>query len=40
MQNEASDHCADYTQTELHERGIEIIQWPFFSPDLNLIETV
>ena len=40
MQNGAPDHFADYTQTELRERGIEIIQWPPFSPDLNPIETV
>ena len=40
MQNNASGHAAKYTREELEERGIRVIDWPSYSPDLNLIEAV
>ena len=40
MQNGAPDHAADNTQEDLQERDVEIIFWPVFSSNLNLIETV
>ena len=40
MQDGAPGHAAGDTRTELRERGIEVIHWPAFSPDLNPIEQV
>jgi len=40
MQDGAPGHAAGDTRTELRERGIEVIHWPAFSPDLNPIEPV
>ena len=33
-------HAARDTRTELHEKSIQVIHWPAFSPDLNPIEKV
>jgi hypothetical protein len=38
MQDGAPGHAATDTRRELRERGITIIFWPPFSPDLNPIE--
>jgi len=40
MQNGALGHTARDTATKLHERGIQVIYSPSFSPDLNPIEKV
>ncbi len=40
MQNNALEHAAKYTREELENRGIRVIDWPSYSPDLNLIEAV
>jgi transposase len=40
MQDGAPGHNAEYTYTELAERGIYPIFWPAYSPDLNPIEYV
>jgi hypothetical protein len=40
MQDGAPGHSAADTKQELQERGIEVISWPPFSPDLNPIERV
>lgn len=40
MQDGAPGHSAGETYTELRERGITVIYWPAYSPDLNPIETV
>lgn len=40
MQDGAPGHTAADTLRELSERGIRVIKWPPFSPDLNPIETV
>ena len=40
MQDGAPSHTAAATKEELCERGIPIIIWPPYSPDLNPIETV
>jgi len=40
MQDGAPGHAAADTATDLQERGIEVIFWPAFSPDLNPIERV
>ena len=40
MQDKAPGHNAKGTVEELEERGIEIIEWPAFSPDLNPIESL
>lgn len=40
MQDGAPGHAAKETQAELRSRGIETIQWPPYSPDLNPIETI
>lgn len=40
MQDGAPGHAAQYTRAELEERGITVITWPAFSPDLNPIETL
>jgi hypothetical protein len=37
MQDGAPGHSAADTKQELQERGIEVISWPPFSPDLNPI---
>ena len=40
MQDGAPGHAAGDTQEDLRERGVIVIFWPPFSPDLNLIERV
>ena len=40
MQDGAPGHSTASTLWELSERGVRIIKWPAFSPDLNPIETV
>jgi len=40
MQDNAPGHAAGYTREELEERGIRVIDWPPYSPDLNPIEAV
>ena len=40
MQDRAPSHAAGDTTTELRERGIEVIRWSAYSPDLNPIEKV
>ncbi len=40
MQDNAPDHAAKFTREELLKRGITVIFWPSYSPDLNPIETV
>lgn len=40
MQDNAPGHRAKATREELRRRGIPLIIWPAYSPDLNPIETV
>lgn len=40
MQDNAPGHGAQYTTDELKARGINLIYWPPYSPDLNPIESV
>ena len=40
MQDGAPGHRAGETKEELQERGIVVLYWPPFSPDLNPIERV
>lgn len=40
MQDGAPGHAAADTREDLRERGVFIIYWPPFSPDLNPIERV
>lgn len=40
MQDNARGHSARYTKAELQQRGIQMMEWPPCSPDLNPIETV
>lgn len=40
MQDNVPRHAARRMQEELQERGIYVIFWPPFSPDLNPIEAV
>ncbi len=40
MQDNAPGHAAATMLAGLEERGIRVVRWPPFSPDLNLIETV
>ena len=40
MHDGAPGHASVYTFEELANRGIKLIFWPPFSPDLNPIETV
>ena len=40
MQDNAPGHAAQSTRQELRDRGVRIIFWPAYSPDLNPIETV
>ena len=39
MQDGAPRHASRATRIELESRGIKLIFWPAFSPDLNPIET-
>lgn len=39
MQDGAASHSSKETLSELKERGIQLLSWPPFSPDLNSIET-
>ena len=40
MQDGAPGYSARYTKEELQERGIRLVEWPPYSPDLNPIEKV
>jgi len=40
MQDNASSHSSAQTTQELRERGVNLIFWPAYSPDLNPIETL
>jgi len=40
MQDGVPGHAAGDTVIDLQESGIEVIFWPAFSPDLNLIKRV
>ena len=40
MQDNAPSHSARATKAELPRRGINLLTWPPFSPDLNPIEHV
>lgn len=40
MQDGAPGYAAQETLNELHEQGIISIQWPFYLPNLNPIETI
>ena len=40
MQDNAPGHGAKKTIAELQERGVQMVEWPAYSPDLNPIETV
>lgn len=40
MQDGAPGHAAKDTLAELECRGITVIEWPSYSPDLNPIETI
>jgi ketohexokinase/beta-glucosidase len=40
MQDGAPGHATGYTRQELQDCNINVITWPAYSPDLNLIETL
>lgn len=40
MQDNAPGHAAQTTRQDFRDRGVRIIFWPAFSPNLNPIETV
>lgn len=40
MQDNAPAYAAAESLDELRARGIRVIKWPSFSPDLNPIENV
>jgi transposase len=40
MQDHAPGYTIKFIINELKSRGINLIFWPFFLPDLNLIKTV
>jgi len=39
MQDGAPGHAAEATRQDLHDRGVHVILWPPYSPDLNPIES-
>jgi hypothetical protein len=39
MHDNAKPHTAKHTQKWLQDNSIEVMEWPPYSPDLNLIET-
>lgn len=38
QQDNAPPHASEYTQRFLEEKGVDIMEWPARSPDLNVIE--
>ena len=40
MQDGAPGHAAGDTKEDLRERGVIVMEWPPYSPDLNPIERV
>lgn len=40
MQDGAPGHAAASTRKDFEERGVQVLDWPAFSPDLNPIESV
>jgi len=40
MQDHSPGHNGEWTLEELRKRGVVLIDWPSYSPDLNSIETV
>ena len=40
MQDGAPAHAAAATREDLADRGVRVINWPAYSPDLNPIESV